>query len=152
LAPGFCELLRGEASLSEAIRPTATPGLYILPAGQLDDSCLRALAQDGAANIFEQLRRQYTFVIVDSSPVLPVADALLVAQHVDAVVFSIRRDVSRCAKVTAACQRLAMLDVPFLGIVAIGLDEGAFRYPNRSPYGAPVRRTNPVAANAAVAS
>ena len=152
LAPGFCELLRGEASLAEAIRPTSAPGLFILPAGQLDEACLRALAQNAAAGVFEQLRKQFAFVIVDSSPLLPVADGLLVAQHVDAVVFSVRRDVSRCAKVTAACQRLAMLDVPFLGIVAIGLDEGAFRYPNRSPYGSPLRRANPVPADAAVAS
>lgn len=131
LVPGFCELLRGEASLEDAVRATATPGLFVLPAGKFNERALRVLAEGGAADIIEQVRQQYAFVIVDSSPVLPAADAMLVAQHVDAVLFSIRRDISRCAKVTAACQRLAMLDVPFLGIVAIGLDEGAFRYPSR---------------------
>ncbi len=41
-------------------------------------------------------------MIVDSSPILPVADGLIIAQHVDAVLFSIFRDVSRKTKVSAA--------------------------------------------------
>ncbi len=41
-------------------------------------------------------------MIVDSSPILPVADALIIAQQVDAVLFSIFRDVSRKTKVSAA--------------------------------------------------
>ena len=38
-------------------------------------------------------------IVVDSCPVLPVVDALLVGQHVDAVIFSILQDVSRLPKV-----------------------------------------------------
>ena len=45
-------------------------------------------------------------MIVDSSPILPVADALIIAQQVDAVLFSIFSDVSRKTKVFAALQRL----------------------------------------------
>ena len=41
-------------------------------------------------------------MIVDSSPILPVADALIIAQHADAVLFSIFSDVSRKTKVFAA--------------------------------------------------
>ncbi len=51
---------------------------------------------------------------------LPVADALLIGQHVDAVLFSILRDVSRLPKVHAAYQRLASLGIRMLGAIVTG--------------------------------
>ena len=49
------------------------------------------------------------YVIVDVPPVLPLADAMLVGQYADAVVFSVLRDVSRVPAVWEAYQRLASL-------------------------------------------
>ena len=59
-------------------------------------------------------------MIIDSSPLLPVADGLIIAQQVDAVLFSIFRDVSRKAKVAAAAERLRCLGVQILGAVVTG--------------------------------
>jgi capsular exopolysaccharide synthesis family protein len=136
-APGLCEVLRGSASLENVIQPVSLPGLSIVPAGKVNQETLQILAQDGMAAVLDQLKQQFDFVVVDSSPVLPVTDALLVAPHVDAVMFSIRRDISRISKVAAASQRLTMLGVPILGAVVIGLDDGtySFRYPYKYGYG-----------------
>ena len=73
-------------------------------------------------------------MIVDSSPILPVADAMLIAQHADAALFSIFRDVSRKTKVKAACERLQCLGVPILGAVVTGVHGG--RYGNDYYYDA----------------
>jgi Mrp family chromosome partitioning ATPase len=78
--------------------------------------------------IFDEIRPQFDFIIVDSSPVLPVADSLVLAQHVDGVLFSLLREVSRMHKVYAAYQRLAMLGVPMLGAVVNGTLEDAYHY------------------------
>ena len=59
-------------------------------------------------------------MIVDSSPILPVADAQIIAQQVDAVLFSVLADVSRKTKVQAAYQRIATLGVKVLGAVVTG--------------------------------
>lgn len=137
LTPGLCEVLRNEASLDDAIRETPTDGLSIIASGKLNPRVLQMLALDGAETVFEQLKQRFDLVLVDSSPVLAVTDSLLIAQYVDAVIFSIRRDVSRVAKVAAACQRLSMLGVPVLGSIVIGLDDDSygFRYPYRYGYG-----------------
>jgi capsular exopolysaccharide synthesis family protein len=119
--PGLSEILRGEVTVEDAIRPAPVSRLWVLPAGQWDQSALEALAQDNVATLFEQLRSQYDFVVVDSCPVLPVADALLLGQHVDGVLFSILRDVSRAPEVYAAHQRLAALGARTLGAVVIGM-------------------------------
>ncbi|QDT46413.1 polysaccharide biosynthesis tyrosine autokinase [Symmachiella dynata] len=131
--PGLSEVLLGTASLEEAIKSPSDDGPDVLPAGQFNSQLLAALAQDGLGKIFEELKKKYEFVVVDSSPVLPVTDSLMVAQHVDAVILSIRRDVSRRPKVAATRDRLAMLGVPVLGAVVIGLDGETSGY--RSGYG-----------------
>jgi Mrp family chromosome partitioning ATPase len=95
----------------------------VLPAGKIDQQVLKLLALDSFQEMLEPLKKQYDFIIIDSSPLLPVADGLLIAQHVDGVILSIRRDVSRIGKVVMACQKMSMLGVPLLGAVTIGLQE-----------------------------
>ncbi len=133
VGPGFCELLRGEAVLEDVIRETMVDGLFLVPAGKIDPVALSALAQGRAAAVFDQLRQRYDFVILDSAPVLPVTDSLLLAQDVDGVLLSILRDVSQLARVYAAYERLALLGVRMLGAVVTGTPQAylygqAYRY------------------------
>jgi capsular exopolysaccharide synthesis family protein len=130
LEPGLSEVLRGEVTLADAIRPTPLSRLWLMPAGNCDSHAVQALAQEGVKAQFAQLKQQYDFIIVDSCPVLPVADSLLLGQHVDAVVFSILRDVSRMPAVNAAQKRLSALGIRTLGAVVIGAsgDAGSTRY------------------------
>jgi capsular exopolysaccharide synthesis family protein len=118
--PGLSEVLRGELDLGDVIRPTTVGRLWLMPAGQWDAHALQALAQEGAGNFFEQLREEYEFIIVDSCPVLPVTDTLLLGQHVDTVLFSVLRGTSRLPTLYAAWQRLAALEISVLGAVVAG--------------------------------
>ena len=94
---------------------------------------LRCLASDRLPALFAQFRQGFDFVIVDSSPVLLVADALQLGQQVDRVIFSVLCDVSRLPRVAAAQHRLAMLGIPTLGAVVLGTSEEAdiprYHYP-----------------------
>ncbi len=128
--PGLCEVLTDKVEFPDALHEASPPGLTVLTAGRVDADALRVLAQDRLGQMMEIAREQFDFIIMDTSPILPVTDALLMAQFMDGVVFSLRRDVSRSAKVAAAVQRVSMLGVNVLGAVAIGLDEG----PSRSRY------------------
>ena len=118
--PGLSELLRGEIDLAAAVKPTPTGGAWIMTAGKCDLRAIQCLGGDGLRSLFEQLRQQFDFVVVDSSPVLTVADALLIGQHVDGVIFSVLCDVSRMPRMAAAQHRLALLGIPTLGAVVIG--------------------------------
>jgi capsular exopolysaccharide synthesis family protein len=128
--PGLSELLRGEMDLANIICNTEIPNLQLIPAGKADADALQALASDAIPKLFEQLRQKYDFIIVDSCPVLPIADAMRVGQHVDGVILSLLRDVSRQPRVQAACQRLARLDIRMLGAVLNGTthDSACIRY------------------------
>ena len=118
---GLSEVLRDEVDLEEAILPTLENGPFVLPAGCCDPTATLALAQHGIRDIFDHLKTTYDFVIVDSPPVLSVADSLLVSQRVDAVLFATLRNVSRLPAVHAAYERLSILGVRILGLVASGV-------------------------------
>ena len=76
--PGFAELLRGEVEPVQIVQNTPLENLSVLAAGVADRHALQALAQDGVVRtVFDELKEQYDFLIVDVSPVLPAADALL---------------------------------------------------------------------------
>ncbi|WP_152054005.1 polysaccharide biosynthesis tyrosine autokinase [Tautonia marina] len=126
LSPGLSEVLRGEATLDDAIVPMPVEGLDAILAGQCDERAIRALICGEIQPLFGRLKARYDFVIVDSSPVLPVAEAQIIAQSSDAVLFSVLRNVSRAPKVYAAHQRLGVLGARILGAVMTGAHGGLY--------------------------
>ncbi len=122
LQPGFSETVLGEVDLPDAVRPTTTDeNLYLLPAGQWDREVLQELARDSVRVVFERLRQEFDFVVVDSHPILPATDSLLIGQHADAVMVSVLQGVSQSPRVYAAQQRLATLGIRIFGAVVSGV-------------------------------
>ncbi len=134
--PGMCELLRGEAGIDEIIQPTPLSMMWAIAAGQYDDEATHALARVDMRAFLDRLRQDYDFVVVDTSPVLPVSDGLLVGQYVDAVILSVLRDKSRMPAVAAACDRLSALGIRVLGAIVAGSGvpgySGSYSYSYRS--------------------
>ena len=120
LEPGLCDALRGKGDVGDLIRPTSAENLSLLTAGRWDRLALASLANGAAAGLFQQLRRQFDFVIIDSSPILPVADSRFVSQHADAVLLSVFRDVSEFPKIQAACEILDAFGVRDIEAVVTG--------------------------------
>ncbi|WP_169979039.1 polysaccharide biosynthesis tyrosine autokinase [Tautonia rosea] len=120
-APGLSEFLRGEADVEAAIHPSPAVDLWIMPAGAVDERSIQALSQPRAEAVFRQLREQFDFVVVDTAPVIPVADALLVGQNVDGAIYSVLRSASRVPKVQAAVDRLRSVGIPIFGAVMTGV-------------------------------
>jgi capsular exopolysaccharide synthesis family protein len=141
--PGLADILRGSHDLEQCVSSCHFENLDVLTAGEIDQRCLRALSAGRIATLFEEVKQNYDFVIVDSSPVLQVADSLLVAPHADAVIFSIIQDVSRTPKVIAAYQKLQSVGVRILGAVVASssgdlYSNDHYRYAGRSYYSASV--------------
>jgi polysaccharide biosynthesis transport protein len=122
LGSGLSELLRGEVALDQVIQPTPAPGLSIIPAGHWHPRLPQILAGNGWRDIKTSLEAEFDYVIVDSPPLLPVADSLLLARHVDGVLLSLLHDVSRMGAVAEAKDRLAMVGTNVLGVVINGVN------------------------------
>lgn len=118
--PGFSELLRGEVEPDDVVQSTPVSRLWIVPAGQSDNHAMQALAQERTAFLMEHFRKQYDCVVIDAGPVLSSADALLLGQHVDAVLLVARTGWSSLRAIHAAHEHLHSLELPVLGCVVVG--------------------------------
>ena len=122
IGPGVGEVLSG-GEISDAVdyvEETGSENLWLITAGARRQGALVELAGDRVAELFEELKEHFEYIIVDSPPVLPVVDTRLVARHADGVVMSMLRDVSELSKVKSACQLLQSYRVTLLGAVVIG--------------------------------
>jgi capsular exopolysaccharide synthesis family protein len=124
---GISELLRGEADVDTITRETSIPGLCFISAGNVDDESLRVLAMDGGETLMSKLKQHFDYVILDTSPILFVAEPSMIAQHSDAVVLAVRRDYSRMGFVNQACDTLRNLDAPLVGAVMVGAESSIHR-------------------------
>jgi capsular exopolysaccharide synthesis family protein len=126
LHPGVSEALCGENEILDLVQPTGMKNLSVVTAGRCDVHALQALSSGVDERLFDELRGEYEFVVVDGSPILPVADSRYLSQHVDAVVLSIFRDFSRAPKVMAACEILESFGVHDVEAVVTSASEGGY--------------------------
>jgi polysaccharide biosynthesis transport protein len=130
-SPGVSEILRNESDLAGAIQQTQTANLSVITAGRWNRIALSALANGVAYSLFKELREDYEFVVVDTSPILPIADARFVSQYVDSVVLCVFRDVSESPRIRAACEILEAFGVQCIEAAVTGAGE---RDSSRSGY------------------
>ena len=123
LEDGFCEVLRAEIDVSDVVRPTHAEGLWLITAGYCDAKAIQALAKDQVQPIFDKLRVDYDFVIIDAAPVLNMSDSLIIGQYVDGAILSVLRDVSQVPKVHEANELLRSVGIRILGSVVNGVSD-----------------------------
>jgi receptor protein-tyrosine kinase len=120
--PGLSEYLRGECSLDDIRQSTHAPGLHFIGAGQVDQRVLQLLSVDGGRTLIQQLKSKFDFVVIDTSPLLFVAEPSMIAQNADIVIMATRKDYSRVPYVMQARDSLRSLQVPLLGAIMVGAD------------------------------
>jgi len=83
----------------------------------------------------DRLRKDFDLIIFDSPPVLPVADALILASRLDGILFV--ADLGRTPReiIRQSQEQLSKLDVPVLGLVCnrVGLAKYDSYYSYKSP-------------------
>lgn len=84
---GLVEVLSGETPLDEALIDDATTDLRVLPMSSAQFTPKDLFGSPAMARLLAQLRERFDYVIIDSPPVLPIADAKTLAGLADAVLF-----------------------------------------------------------------
>ncbi len=121
LEDGLSEVLRAEVDLADAVRPTNSEGLHLLTAGVCDMDAVHALATDQPQPIFDKLRDQFDFVVIDAPPVLGISDALSLGQYVDGAVLTVLRDHSEIRRICQSVEALRGMGVRVIGSVVNGV-------------------------------
>lgn len=124
VAPGLAEYLRDEASESEIIQHGQAGNLCFI-AGGLDGGVTASelLSNGRLPKLLDRLGPLFDWVIIDSAPCLPVADASVLAGFADGSLLVVKAKSTPAATVQKARQEL--LKSNLIGVVLNGVDDSA---------------------------
>jgi Mrp family chromosome partitioning ATPase len=114
--PGLTDVLLGKVALRDALVPYSR-GLRILQVGETELNPSEALGSQAMVDLLEQASELCEIVIIDSPPVLPVADPTVLAALVDATVVVARWGRTSLYAATAARQMLENVGAFVIGVV-----------------------------------
>lgn len=119
---GFSSVATESSPLLDAVQAVTFEGgsLDVLTAGPLATNPAELLLSQKARNLFKEVESRYDYVVVDSPPVLPVADALTLSRSVDLVLLTARAGRTQTAALRQAGQLLRQFDAPLQGAVLVG--------------------------------
>lgn len=120
-----------QAAIEKAIAPTEEDNLFILPAGAVPANPAETVGSGRMAFLIDYLKTRFDFVIIDSPPVTPASDALVLAPRVDGTLFVIKSGHSDRKIVQDAVDQFQAANQPILGMVLNQVNmkkEGYYRY------------------------
>ncbi len=121
---GLLEVLSGNASLDDAICRDPVTNLAFMPAvlkSPLANSS-ELLASDAMKNLFEQLREQFDYIVVDLSPLVPIVDVRSALSFVDAYVLIIEWGTTSVDTVQRAVHSARAVSDKVIGVVLNKVD------------------------------
>lgn len=113
---GLTEVLVGQKQTSEVIRPIGNGGLSFMSAGSVPPNPTELLASRRMQEVLEELAASYDSVLIDSPPVMPVSDSVVLSRLVDGVVVVVGPRTPK-QLVRHACSRLGQVGARILGVV-----------------------------------
>lgn len=113
---GLSEVLSGQVSVMDALRQTDTPGLLVLPAGNVPPNPSEMVGSASMKSLIDALADEY-FVIIDAPPVLPVTDAALLSMAVDGTILIAMANKTHKEDVSLARDMLDQVHSRVLGTV-----------------------------------
>jgi polysaccharide biosynthesis transport protein len=132
--PGFADLLTGDAPIAEVIRQTQTPGLFVLPCGLKHGASFELLSSAQIDAVLKQLEDQkFDWIVFDSPPLGPVADACVIGQWVHQAVLVTSAGTTPAEGARLALAQLENAKVPVAGAILnrVDLHHSAYYY---APY------------------
>lgn len=119
--PGLSELIAGQSTLAEVQRQIGTDNFWVITTGKLPPNPAELLASERFIEIVEAARKDFDMVIVDTPPVLNLADGLVVARSAGAVFVTVRGGQSTVPDVQDCLQRFAKNGIKVDGLIFNGM-------------------------------
>jgi polysaccharide biosynthesis transport protein len=120
--PGLSNVLTGHAKLSEAIRKTEVPGLWVLNAGHIPPNPAELLGSRRYLDLVASLDDHFDWAIIDTPPVLAVTDSSIAANDASGVVFVVSSDKTSRQAARAAVEQLTSANAHIVGLVLNRVD------------------------------
>ena len=127
---GLGDIMSGDADLNSVILKVPGTELNIITSGEKRFDMSDIVNKDQIIKFFDLLKTQYDYLIIDSPPVQPVSDTLILSQASDYNLFVIRSDFSRNVTFLSSMKKLQNVGVKIDGVVLNDLDTSKDSYYN----------------------
>ena len=121
--PGVSDIIKGELKVKAAARKSSIPNLQIVSAGSPHKNVGELIDQADLPSIIQELEFYFDFVIIDSPPVIPVSDPLLIGSNVDGVIMVVRAGATQREVVQRAVNLLRNSSIDLCGVVVNDYDD-----------------------------
>jgi protein-tyrosine kinase len=123
--PGLTEYLLGECDEFAALQRGPMENLFFMPAGRVAGSAPELLSNGRLKLLLQRLEPLFDWIIIDTSPVIPVSDSTLVANFCDGILMVVRSNVTPSDMARRAREEFP--DKLLLGVVLNGTQPGVAR-------------------------
>jgi capsular exopolysaccharide synthesis family protein len=128
--PGLSDLLVGKASASQAIQTTRINGLQLLGCGYQPPNPAELLGSPMMKQVVEALRSHYEWILIDSPPLLAMADTAVLASVVEGVVLVLAADSTPKPTVVRALDQIQSVGGRVVGVILnrVNLERNSYYY------------------------
>ncbi len=131
---GVTDVLVGKTALEDALQDTPVHGFSMLSAGVIPSNPVKLLASKSMMDLLDRLSDKFDQVIIDSPPVLGMADALILSNRAHATVFVAASEESKKGAIVDALKRLDRSYGNVVGILLTKVKTGKGHYYNYDNY------------------
>lgn len=114
---GLSNFLAGDDAIDPLIHTVERFGIAAMTAGPIPPNAAELLTSDRLHVLIEQLLTRFDHVVIDSPPVMGLADAPLIASRVEGVIYTVESHGIRSSLVRTALGRLSSANARLLGVV-----------------------------------
>ena len=108
--------------INAAILETGVENLFLLPAGNLPPNPSELLGSKRMSFLMSNLKKRFDTLIIDSPPILPASDALLLVPQTDGVILVVKSGMMNREMVKKAVEQLRLSQANLLGVVLNAVD------------------------------
>jgi receptor protein-tyrosine kinase len=133
---GLTTAILGEQPVEELVQPV--PGddnLWLLGSGQMPPNPAELLNGKRIQEVFSKLRQLFDLVLIDSPPVLPVTDSVILAKDADATLLVVAAGQTSQGDLQRAAEKLAQVNARVVGLVLNETSKQTSGYGYRYGYG-----------------
>ena len=116
-SPGLTDVLTGEATLADAVRFNERYHVHVLPAGSAMMNSAELLSGAEFRRLILQLAREYDTIIVDTPPVLAIADTMAIATVAEAMLLVARENTTNRRALRRAATQIRNVGATLTGVV-----------------------------------
>lgn len=113
---GLVHVLIGTAEPADVFMPTSVPNLFVTPAGPHPPNPSELLASDAMRAFLETAQERFSYIVLDSPPVLPVTDSTVLGAQADGVVLCVGAGQVERGDAVAGRDKLRLSEVKILGV------------------------------------